>query len=175
MPSKVVLMNSIFGTLFLSALLMLATDIIRDGIKAKRGGKIASGILLFLAPFAASALVMPVVSLISTGALPSQAMLLVMAIPNFLTTEGFFYYPLLGLLFYLLRKNRMLQLIPLAVFAVLNLIMLNTEWMAVFAAIPILLYNGQRGKGNKYFFYVFYPAHIYAFYIISWVIGQTIN
>jgi len=171
MPSEVMLINSIFGTLFLTAFLMLAADTIRDGVKTKRRSKIIGGILLFLAPFAASVLIMLILPLLSDGTLPSWSIEFIVAIPNFLTTEGFVYFPLLGLLFYLLRKNRLIQLIPLVVFCILNAVMKSTEWMAIFAAIPILLYNGQRGKGSKYFFYIFYPAHIYAFYIISWLIG----
>lgn len=42
-------------------------------------------------------------------------------------------------------------------------------WMSGFAAIPMYLYNGQRGKGNKKLFYWFYPAHVYILYGISWV------
>lgn len=39
----------------------------------------------------------------------------------------------------------------------------NSSWIEVFGALsfPMLhLYNGQRGRQNKYFFYVFYPAHL---------------
>jgi len=45
--------------------------------------------------------------------------------------------------------------------------------MAVVLAIPvIMLYNGQRGKSRrinvimKYFFYVYYPLHLF---IIGWI------
>ncbi len=41
---------------------------------------------------------------------------------------------------------------------------LSWEWKAIFAWIPITLYNGERGwmKGPviKYAFYIFYPAHL---------------
>lgn len=39
-------------------------------------------------------------------------------------------------------------------------------WMAL--ALPVmLLYNGQRGSGPKWFFYVYYPIHRYAISVIS--------
>lgn len=35
------------------------------------------------------------------------------------------------------------------------------EWFAVLALLILFLYNGQKGKRNlKYFFYIFYPAHL---------------
>ena len=34
------------------------------------------------------------------------------------------------------------------------------EWYALIACIPLILYNGKRGKQNKYFFYIFYPLHL---------------
>lgn len=41
------------------------------------------------------------------------------------------------------------------------------EWMAALSAIFMLCYNGERGRGNSKFFYLFYPAHIYVLYGIS--------
>lgn len=37
----------------------------------------------------------------------------------------------------------------------------STAWVGIFALPLLLLYNGQRGKGLKKFFYLYYPAHIY--------------
>ncbi len=43
------------------------------------------------------------------------------------------------------------------------------QWFSLIALIPLALYNGQKGKLKlKYFFYVFYPAHLAIFYIIAY-------
>lgn len=35
-------------------------------------------------------------------------------------------------------------------------------YFTLFAIIPILLYNGKKGKDAKYLFYIFYPVHLLA-------------
>ena len=72
----------------------------------------------------------------------------------------------LGLLFYLALPMR--YLMASGSFAPGLLFDTAFEWMGVFAVVPMLLYNGQRGRGMKQLFYVFYPAHVYLLYALSW-------
>lgn len=49
---------------------------------------------------------------------------------------------------------------------ILNGFLFLQQLTAVFSLIPIQLYNGKRGKQNKYFFYVFYPAHLILLFLV---------
>lgn len=45
----------------------------------------------------------------------------------------------------------------------LIVIALISSWTELFAIVALLLlelYNGEKGKGSKYLFYIFYPAHL---------------
>ena len=46
----------------------------------------------------------------------------------------------------------------------LDMILYNSDWLFITVLPFMYLYNGERGKNNKftkYFFYVFYPAHLW--------------
>lgn len=52
--------------------------------------------------------------------------------------------------------------------------LLRDQWIMIFALPFFILYNGSKGKGFKYFFYMFYPLHIYLLYIIGNIIYRKL-
>ncbi|MDR1470583.1 MAG: conjugal transfer protein TraX [Spirochaetaceae bacterium] len=169
------LINNIFGTLFLAAWYMGMIDRVIRGFREKSPAKIlpaAGGMLLPL-----------IVSLAALLALQSKsrtAALILLFIPNPLLAEGGFIMVFMGVAFSLLRKYRFAQAaLVLTVSAFTwyfskDSVPASFEWLIVFAIIPIILYNGKRGKvqkSGKYFFYVYYPAHIYLLYGAAWFLG----
>jgi hypothetical protein len=170
------LSNNVFGTMFLTAFYLYAINTLTVGIHTKKGKWIALGVLLLILPIAVTVAVFVVMNTF----IDLLVYQIVSFIPSLLTAEGGFAMVLMGILFYLFRRWRWAQMLVLAAFSVLSYMQdqssgYNIQWMMVFAAIPLLLYNGKRGRGgkfNKYFFYVFYPAHIYLLYLIAWFLQR---
>ena len=92
--------------------------------------------------------------------------------------EGALLCPVIALVFYYLRDNRavMVPAYIAASFALCkifftlpgNSLFAGTQWGMIFAVIPIVLYGGERGPNGmvaKYFFYLFYPLHIWLIYL----------
>lgn len=100
--------------------------------------------------------------------------------------DGGTYFILQGILMYLLRRHRKWQvsvfvitnvilyaIIPMVTIPDITITLLFTkafEWMGSLAAILMLLYNGERGKGNKKLCYWFYPVHIYVLCGLSYLL-----
>lgn len=61
---------------------------------------------------------------------------------------------------------QLLQVNTLPIFGMRWFSIVNYYWMVIFSLPFILLYNGKRGRGYKYFFYIYYPLHIYFLYFI---------
>ncbi len=90
--------------------------------------------------------------------------LLVMTAADFLRTDYGYRGILLIALFSLLREKLWLKTICGAVW---NFIWNGSiQGYGALAMIPIALYNGERGRRMKYFFYIFYPAHLIVLFLI---------
>ena len=100
------------------------------------------------------------------------------------STDGGIAFILGGVLLYVLREHRRAQALVWAAWALFTdlgsvlwllqdgwglgrLLLTCYQWMEVFAAPLMLLYNGQRGAGHKKLFYWFYPVHVYVLYALS--------
>lgn len=101
----------------------------------------------------------------------------------------------MGLVLYLFRKRRGAQVLAFSVYYILygvvymsimaSFQMPDFEWAHLFTryyeiygilAAPLMLcYNGKRGGGHKLLFYLFYPAHIYILYALSWALYVFLN
>ncbi|MDR2178294.1 MAG: conjugal transfer protein TraX [Treponema sp.] len=161
------LINNIFGTLFMAAFYMWILDRFRAGLKEKSPAKILSAIGGFLLP-----LLVSLALLLALQATNRTAALILMFIPNPLFVEGGFILVFMGTLFYALRNYRIAQAALILAIGAVSWYTASdagdVQWLMVFAVIPLFLYNGKRGKGGKYFFYIFYPAHIYLLYCAAW-------
>ena len=178
-PNKnIVLMNNAFSTFFVSGLYMLFWDWLVEGIRNKSPKKIMKAILLGLIPIL-SALPLFAAGMLASNEnvplfVPQILVLIGMFIPNIMTVEGTYIFVILGLLYYIFRKHRFVQILILLLLSVILYIgnpVGSIQWLVCLATIPMALYNGERGRGMKNFFYIFYPAHIGLLYLISTFFG----
>ncbi|MDR1957364.1 MAG: conjugal transfer protein TraX [Treponema sp.] len=165
---SVALINNMFGTLFMATVYMALVDRLRTSSTKRQTGSI----LLVLGGMLLPVLVgLGLVVILSKAILPYWLIAVLFMIPNPIIVEGGFVLVLMGVLFYVLQRFRIAQIglvVLVSVFAALTTG--DAQWLMGTAVVPIWLYNGQRGRGSKYFFYIFYPAHIYLFYSIAWLI-----
>ena len=167
--------NGIFATFAILIIIFKGIDYIREK-------KIFKGIILIVAPF-----IIPYLFYFVPNAIMPYAYLLVSTlIPTPFLVEGGLYIIITGIILYLFHKNRKLQCLfygifvlawmiglPLIYIRPISLKLMFTqyyEWMGVFALIFMFLYNGEKGKSMKKLFYIFYPAHIYILYILSFLL-----
>lgn len=163
---QVVLVNNIFRDLFIGTILMYAIDQLVDGKKQKNWKKIGLSILLFLLPLISSFVTLMILANPVMMQNRWVLMLLTTFLPDFNLAENGLMVLLIPLL-YIARNKRVIQCLLIVFVAAIYFFLGTTQWLMVFAILPISLYNGQKGRGMKYFFYLFYPAHIAILYLLS--------
>lgn len=164
---SVELMNNVFATMFVSVLLMMAVDAFRAKAVLKGLGLLALPLLPLLIMF----------PLLQADQVDLARVFVLF--PSYLAVEGGPVAVILALLFYLFRGKRLYQYLALVLVAILNLALAlpsgfsalfttKIQWLMIGALPLLMLYNGQRGQGNKHFFYVFYPVHIWLLYLLAY-------
>lgn len=172
-------MNGILRDLTVACLLWQGIDWLRQ----RRFGRA-------LALIGGAGVAWPAVSLALMSVLPPVGQLPVYflswtVLPSWtFSTDGGIAFILGGVLLYALRERRLAQALVWAAWALFTdlgsvlwllqsgwglgrLLLTCYQWMEVFAAPLMLLYNGQRGAGHKKLFYWFYPVHVYVLYALS--------
>ncbi|MEG0353459.1 MAG: TraX family protein [Cellulosilyticaceae bacterium] len=168
-------MNNIFATFTLLTIIWQGIDYLKERKKLKGIGFLSLAIVPNLLAFLLPMHMMPILGGVMTTVLP---------LPMFV--EGGVFWLLSGVILYVFKEHKKLQMALFGVYTLLwtiglplfmgmelsisNLFSTYYEWMGIFAIPILILYNGERGKSMKRFFYIFYPAHVYIFYFISYVL-----
>ncbi len=96
--------------------------------------------------------------------------LLVVALVTAANLFHFDYY-YLGVLqvvcFYVYRSHRFKQYLTVGILNMFFMARISTQSAAIMGLIPIYLYNGKKGKNTGLLYYVFYPAHLFLFWLVK--------
>jgi len=105
-----------------------------------------------------------------------SVLFLTLIAPELFEKQGFLVdYGLAGVLLpvavYYGRGKKQKLLLAAAVLVVFGLISGGIWWYSLLALPLLLLYNQKRGTANlKYLFYIFYPSHLAAIYLVGMIV-----
>lgn len=165
--------NNIFETFFLIGFNILIFEFLRNKEKALSKKLLVTFIAVVYE------IIMPVCVY---AMLPKNlSKFIISFLPSPLFCEGSFIFVALGIAFYYLRDKRKkmmlvyiifsLSFLPFYNFSFKNVLYHNYQWMMIFAAPLMFSYNGKKGYGFKYLFYIYYPVHIFLFFFIAGIIN----
>lgn len=181
--------SNIFFTYFYVALYSILIEVIISGIREKHG----KGIMIGLAGIAATCIphillvLLDQVNVMDYGASLKTAFLFQDVVQSFIASpihvEYTIVFVLLGVVMYF-GKNKYQKAAVLVAFSVFcylggkipaiytsnfGFVVGYPQYYMILAVPFILLYNGEKGRSDKYFFYLYYPIHRYLISIAVYV------
>lgn len=192
MPNGGLIINNIFATMFLITFFIYVGENMVIAFKNKSFKKGLGFLFMLPVPFIISFILLFIISsqmFINLGHLTRPILSASMIfIPNPLLVEGGILWIILGIGFYLCKGSKKKTGIFYTLFCLIvfllsngmdfsfeNLFLINVQWLMILSLPILMLYNDQKGKGLRSFFYIYYPAHIYILLGLSHLLYTFIN
>lgn len=181
-PTGAQLFGNIFATLFLICYIIYIAREIKTTARQKHTAKTIALTLLLLVPFVSNIALFALMGATQPVA-PIMLYAISTLIPSAFFVEGGLVWIILGVGLYLTfgskRNTAIFYLVFCALYLAITMagmdpveyFIANDQWMMVFALPLMLAYNGQRGRSMKWFFYAYYPIHLYALYFLAIALG----
>lgn len=179
-PNQIAGYGNILPTFMYTVLFIVAIERITSSIKGRKWRHMVIPILTILVTVILSIIYLH----INRNGI--GGILLRIFAPSIFRLEYSFLFVLLGIAWYFIKN----PIYNCAIFAILSAIcglvdvnvmlrftailpfnffqlFIGTQWCMILAIPFMLLYNGNKGKGGKWFFYVYYPLHQYVIYALA--------
>lgn len=148
--------HNIFLPLFLTGVLISAAELYRRD--RKQGGLLLGAAALVQVLYCLLPFLLPFTQNFSGDVLTG-------VVPNLAVNEYGFEFIALGMAMYFLRDRREALAAVYLIFCIYQFSAealyggFPVQWMMALALPLMLRYNGEKGRGWKWFFYLYYPAH----------------
>lgn len=155
--------HNIFVPLLLTGVLISAIELFQKD--RRKGALLLGGLALSQVLYALLPAIFPAARGLSGDVLTGL-------VPNLEVNEYGFAFIALGTAFYFLRERRDAMCAVYLIFCIYQFSAESirgyaVQWMMVLALPLLLRYDGERGPGWKWFFYIFYPAHTCFLFFLS--------
>lgn len=156
--------HNIFLPLFLTGVLISAAELYRRD--RKQGGLLLGAAALVQVLYCLLPFLLPFTQNFSGDVLTG-------VVPNLAVNEYGFEFIALGMAMYFLRDRREALAAVYLIFCIYQFSAealyggFPVQWMMALALPLMLRYNGEKGRGWKWFFYLYYPAHTCLLFLLS--------
>ncbi len=161
--------HNIFVPLFLTGILISAVELYQRD--RRHGGLLLGALALSQVLYGFLPALLPFTRGLSGDVLTGL-------VPNLAVNEFGFEFVALGLALYFLRDRREALTAVYLIFCVYQFSAESlygyfpVQWMMVLALPLMLRYNGEKGRGWKWFFYMYYPAHTCLLFLLAGALSE---